>query len=76
MLLAELAPAVPPGPVPGSGLAPQARRARPRPATAAVRVVILTTFDLDESVYGAPRAGGSGFLLKDSRPPIPSPPSG
>jgi DNA-binding NarL/FixJ family response regulator len=30
------------------------------------RVVILTTFDLDEYVFGAFRAGASGFLLKDS----------
>jgi DNA-binding NarL/FixJ family response regulator len=35
---------------------------------AAARVVILTTFDLDEYVYGALRAGASGFLLKDSPP--------
>ncbi len=34
----------------------------------AVRVMILTTFDLDEYVYGALRAGASGFLLKDSTP--------
>ncbi|MCP2336549.1 response regulator [Actinomadura rupiterrae] len=33
-----------------------------------VRVVILTTFDLDEYVYGALRAGASGFLLKDTEP--------
>ena len=32
------------------------------------RVLILTTFDLDEYVYRALRAGASGFLLKD-RPP-------
>jgi DNA-binding NarL/FixJ family response regulator len=38
------------------------------PATAATRVIILTTFDLDEYVYGALRAGASGFLLKDTRP--------
>ncbi len=33
-----------------------------------VRVLILTTFDLDEYVYAALRAGASGFLLKDSPP--------
>jgi DNA-binding NarL/FixJ family response regulator len=33
-----------------------------------VRVVILTTFDLDEYVVDALRAGASGFLLKDSPP--------
>jgi DNA-binding NarL/FixJ family response regulator len=32
------------------------------------RVVILTTFDLDEYVYGAIRAGASGFLVKDTEP--------
>lgn len=36
-----------------------------RPAT---RVVVLTTFDLDEYVYEAVRAGASGFLLKDISP--------
>jgi DNA-binding NarL/FixJ family response regulator len=38
------------------------------PRTAAARVLILTTFDLDEYVFGALRAGASGFLLKDTRP--------
>jgi DNA-binding NarL/FixJ family response regulator len=33
-----------------------------------VRVVILTTFDLDEYVFEALRLGASGFLLKDTRP--------
>ncbi|HEU5333167.1 MAG TPA: response regulator transcription factor [Actinocrinis sp.] len=33
-----------------------------------VRVLILTTFDLDEYVYSALRAGASGFLLKDTPP--------
>jgi DNA-binding NarL/FixJ family response regulator len=32
------------------------------------RILILTTFDLDEYVYAAIRAGASGFLLKDVRP--------
>ena len=32
------------------------------------RVLVLTTFDLDEYVYDAIRAGASGFLLKDVRP--------
>ncbi|MEU3464987.1 response regulator transcription factor [Streptomyces sp. NPDC006733] len=32
------------------------------------RILILTTFDLDEYVYGALRAGACGFLLKDSGP--------
>ena len=38
------------------------------PRTAGVRVLILTTFDLDEYVYAALRAGASGFLLKDTPP--------
>jgi DNA-binding NarL/FixJ family response regulator len=33
-----------------------------------VRVIILTTFESDEYVYGAIRAGASGFLLKDIEP--------
>jgi DNA-binding NarL/FixJ family response regulator len=36
--------------------------------TSAVRVLILTTFDLDEYVFAALRAGASGFLLKDTPP--------
>lgn len=32
------------------------------------RVLVMTTFDLDEYVYSALRAGASGFLLKDTRP--------
>ncbi|MCF0095976.1 response regulator transcription factor [Micromonospora sp. MH99] len=34
----------------------------------AARIIMLTTFDLDEPVFSALRAGASGFLLKDIRP--------
>jgi len=44
------------------------RRLAADPATEGVRVLILTTFDLDEYVYDALRAGASGFLLKDTLP--------
>jgi DNA-binding NarL/FixJ family response regulator len=38
------------------------------PALGSTRVIILTTFDLDEYVYEGLRAGASGFLLKDTLP--------
>ncbi|MFZ1996478.1 MAG: response regulator transcription factor, partial [Solirubrobacteraceae bacterium] len=38
------------------------------PALCDTRVVVLTTFELDEYVFGALRAGASGFLLKDVEP--------
>jgi DNA-binding NarL/FixJ family response regulator len=44
------------------------RRITADPRTAGVRVLVLTTFDLDEHVYAALAAGASGFLLKDVTP--------
>ncbi|MCW2908869.1 MAG: vraR 6 [Actinomycetia bacterium] len=44
------------------------RRITTDPELAAVRVVVLTTFDDDEHVFGALRAGASGFLVKDVEP--------
>jgi DNA-binding NarL/FixJ family response regulator len=38
------------------------------PTLGRTRVLVLTTFDIDEYVYKALRAGASGFLLKDTRP--------
>ena len=44
------------------------RRIAADEVVAGVRVLILTTFDLDEYVYQALRVGASGFLLKDTPP--------
>ena len=38
------------------------------PALAGVRVIMLTTFELDEYVFDALQAGAAGFLIKDSEP--------
>jgi len=38
------------------------------PALAEVRVVVLTTFESDENVFAALRAGAAGFLVKDAEP--------
>jgi DNA-binding NarL/FixJ family response regulator len=38
------------------------------PAVAATRVVMLTTFDFDQYVFEALRAGASGFVIKDAEP--------
>ncbi|REJ03939.1 DNA-binding response regulator [Microbacterium bovistercoris] len=52
--------------MPGTdGIAATAEVRRIRPST---RVLVLTTFDLDEYVFGAIRAGASGFLTKDATP--------
>jgi DNA-binding NarL/FixJ family response regulator len=44
------------------------RRIVDSPDTAQTKVLILTTFDLDEYVFEALRAGASGFMLKDTLP--------
>ncbi len=43
-------------------------RLRSHPACATTRLIVLTTFGLDEYVFGAIRAGADGFLLKDTDP--------
>jgi DNA-binding NarL/FixJ family response regulator len=54
--------------MPGEDGLSATRRIIADPALAGVRVVILTTFDLDEYVFEALRAGASGFLVKDTPP--------
>jgi len=44
------------------------RRISADPALSEARIVILTTFELDEYVFEAIRAGASGFLVKDTKP--------
>ena len=50
------------------GLAAATREIAADPALAEVRVVVLTTFELDEYVIEAMRAGASGFLVKHTEP--------
>src|SRR6185369_12196989 len=37
-------------------------------ASSSARVIVLTTYDVDDAVFAALRAGASGFMLKDVRP--------
>jgi DNA-binding NarL/FixJ family response regulator len=54
--------------MPGTDGLEATRRILDDPGLDEVRVLILTTFDLDEYVHEALRAGASGFLLKDTSP--------
>jgi DNA-binding NarL/FixJ family response regulator len=54
--------------MPGTDGLEATRRISGDDAISGTRVLILTTFDLDEYVYEALRAGASGFLLKDTLP--------
>jgi DNA-binding NarL/FixJ family response regulator len=52
----------------GHSLSGHSLSARTQDTLAAPRIIILTTFDLDQYVYAALSAGASGFLLKDVTP--------
>ncbi|MBA0053319.1 response regulator transcription factor [Streptomyces sp. AJS327] len=54
--------------MPGTDGLEAARSIAAEPALADVRVVILTTFDEDDHIYAALRAGATGFLVKDTEP--------
>jgi DNA-binding NarL/FixJ family response regulator len=54
--------------MPGTDGLAATRQIAADPVLARVRVVILTTFDLDEYVFEAIRSGASGFLVKDTEP--------
>jgi DNA-binding NarL/FixJ family response regulator len=54
--------------MPGQDGIEATKRIKEDPETLEVKVLIVTTFDLDEYVYAALRAGASGFLLKDTLP--------
>jgi DNA-binding NarL/FixJ family response regulator len=54
--------------MPGTDGLAATRQIAADPQLAGVRVVILTTFELDEYVFEAVRSGASGFLVKDTEP--------
>ena len=54
--------------MPGEDGLSATRRIGADPALVSVRVVVLTTFELDEYVFEALRGGASGFLIKDTEP--------
>ena len=54
--------------MPGTDGIEATRQITEDPRTSAVRVLILSTFELDEYVFAALRAGASGYLIKDTPP--------
>src|SRR6202042_3944229 len=52
----------------GAARSGESAPAEPDGSGAGVRIIILTTFDVDQYVYAALAAGASGFLLKDVSP--------
>jgi DNA-binding NarL/FixJ family response regulator len=54
--------------MPGQDGIEATRRIKEDDGTVEVKVLILTTYDLDEYVYAALRAGASGFMLEDTSP--------
>ncbi len=54
--------------MPGSDGLEATRQITAEPRLAGVRIVILTTFELDEYLFEALRSGASGFLVKDTEP--------
>lgn len=54
--------------MPGTDGLEATRRIAADPALASTRIVILTTFELDEYVFEALRSGAAGFLVKDTEP--------
>src|SRR6185437_7804648 len=54
--------------MPGTDGLEATRRIAADPALSGVRVIILTTYEEDEYIFAAIRAGASGFLVKDTEP--------
>jgi DNA-binding NarL/FixJ family response regulator len=54
--------------MPGTDGIEATRRVAADPALSSVRVIVLTTFALDEYIFDAVRAGASGFMVKDVEP--------
>src|SRR5690606_17302753 len=55
--------------MPGTDGLEATRQILASPGLAATKVIVVSTFDLDEYVFEAVRLGASGFLVKDTDPP-------